>query len=317
MNDRSDSPEVCRAVLRQGDGGVQISVCVMNRIAITVLVTLLALSRPALAQQPAPPLQQTVHSTSSDAPIGARDVLEVRVFQDPSLNTTATVADDGRINMPVVGKIDVSGLTPTQAEARIRQVLESRILTKADVTVSILVAGSKSISVIGAVTRPGGINVTGNITLIQAITQAGGLAPGYGKTLIVLRTASSGLTEQIEIDIDDLMVNGNPDLNLPLAPNDVVNVPVDTPISIYLLGEVVRPGKVQFRRSQTPTLLQALAEAGGPTDRASRSVVIRRRNNVTGKETILKVDYRRISTGRDADVQLLDNDTVVLAESVF
>src|SRR5205085_10838873 len=107
-----------------------------------------------------------------------------------------------------------------------------------------------------AVKRQRAINATGHVTLIRAITRAGGLARGYGKTIYVLRTASSGLTEQIAIDIDDLMVNGNPDLNLPLVPNDVINIPMDTPISIYLLGEVTRPGKVQFRRSQSPTLLQ-------------------------------------------------------------
>ncbi|MCU1228076.1 MAG: wza2 [Acidobacteria bacterium] len=143
---------------------------------------LVALSSAAFAQLqvPQPPAAQQArpNATSSEAPIGSRDVLEIRVLQDPALNTTATVGDDGRISLPVVGKVDISGLTPMQAEMRIKQVLEAKILTKADVTVQVLVAGSKPISVIGAVTRPGGINVTGNITLIQAITQAGGLAPG-------------------------------------------------------------------------------------------------------------------------------------------
>jgi polysaccharide export outer membrane protein len=279
---------------------------------------LVAVSSVAFAQlvpqQPAPQ-QARPNATSSEAPIGSRDVLEIRVLQDPTLNTTATVGDDGRISLPVVGKVDISGLTPLQAEMRIKQVLESKVLTKADVTVQVLVAGSKPISVIGAVTRPGGINVTGNITLIQAITQAGGLAPGYGKTVYVLRTASNGLTEQIAIDVDDLMVNGNPDLNLPLAPNDVVNIPVDTPISVYILGEVVRPGKVDFRRSQTPTLLQALAAAGAPTDRASARVVVKRM--VNGRETTIKADWKKIVDGKQADIQLLDNDTVFVKESVF
>jgi polysaccharide export outer membrane protein len=291
-------------------GGV--SLAMLIRILATLTVMVAVLSSPAFAQLPA---SASTRPTSSDAPIGGRDVLDIRVLQDPALNTTATVGDDGRINLPVVGRVDISGLTPTQAEVRIKQVLESKILTKADVTVTVLVAGSKPISVIGAVTRPGGINVTGNITLIQAITQAGGLAPGYGKTIYVLRTASNGLTEQIAVDIDDLMVNGNPDLNLPLAPNDVVNIPMDTPLSIYVLGEVMRPGKVQFRRSQSPTLLQALADAGSPTDRASNIVLVKR--FVNGRETSIKADWKKIAVGKQPDVQLLDNDTVFIRESVF
>ncbi|HWS71391.1 MAG TPA: SLBB domain-containing protein, partial [Thermoanaerobaculia bacterium] len=114
---------------------------------------------------------------------------------------------------------------------------------------------------------------------------------------------------------EDLMVNGNPDLNLPLAPNDVINVPADTPIVVYILGEVMRPGPVQFRRSQTPTLLQALASAGGPTDRAAKTVNIKRL--VNGKDTRISVNFRSIANGDKADVALQDNDTVVVRESVF
>jgi polysaccharide export outer membrane protein len=181
--------------------------------------------------------------------------------------------------------------------------------------VQVIEYGNRPISVVGAVTHPGRINATANITLIQALTQAGGLASGYGKSLYVLRTGRNGLTEQIAIDIEDLMVNGNPDLNLPLAPNDVVNVPMDTPIIVYVLGEVMRPGPVQFRRSQTPTLLQALASAGGPTDRASKTVNIKRL--VNGKDTRISVNFRSIANGDKADVALQDNDTVVVRESVF
>jgi polysaccharide export outer membrane protein len=235
--------------------------------------------------------------------------------QDPTLNTISTVGDDGRVALPLLGKVEVAGMTPSQVEAQLKALLEAKYITRADVSVQVVEYGNRPISVVGAVTHPGRINATANITLIQALTQAGGLGNGYGKALYVLRTGRNGLTEQISIDIEDLMVNGNPDLNLPLAPNDVVNVPMDTPIVVYVLGEVMRPGPVQFRRSQTPTLLQALASAGGPTDRASKTVNIKRL--VNGKDTSISVNFRRIAKGNNADVPLQDNDTVFLGESVF
>ena len=209
----------------------------------------------------------------------------------------------------------LAGLTPAQAETLIKGELESKYMNKADVTVQVVEYGNRPISVIGAVTHPGRINATANITLIQALTQAGGLGAGYGKALYVLRTGHNGLTEQIAVDIEDLMVNGNPDLNLPLAPNDVINVPVDTPIVIYVMGEVMHPGPVQFRRSQTPTLLQALASAGGPTDRASKNVIIKRR--LGSHEKSIRVNFRAIAGGDKADEELQDNDTIVVKESVF
>ena len=253
--------------------------------------------------------------SASDAPIGPRDQIEVKVFQDPNLNTRMTVTDDGRITMPLIGKVDVSGLTPTEVEQKVKALLEAKYINKADVSVIVTEAGSKPISVIGAVMRPGRIGITGNITLIQAITQAGGLATGYGRTLYVLRTSTNGLTEQIGIDIDDLMVNGNPDLNLPLRPNDVINIPIDASINIYVLGEVMRPGSVQFRRSQTPTLLQVLSSAGGPTDRASKEVVLKR--VVGGSEKTFRYNFSKIIDGRQNDVVLMDGDRLIFRESFF
>jgi polysaccharide export outer membrane protein len=181
--------------------------------------------------------------------------------------------------------------------------------------VQVVEFASKPISVVGAVVRPGRIGATGNTTLIQAITQAGGLTANHGKELYVLRTARNGLSEQVAINIDELMVSGNADLNIPLAPNDLVNVPIDTPITIYILGEVMKPGKVQFRSSQTPTLLQAMADAGGHTDRASRYAIIKRM--VNGKEKQIEVNYRAIIAGKRADEILRDNDTVVIKQALF
>jgi len=286
-------------------------------IMFIVLVTAAMGQLPASAQtlQPGSLLKDASPPSASDAPIGPRDVIEVKVFQDPNLYTRMTVTDDGRITMPLLGKVDVSGLTPTELEARIKTLLEAKYINKADVSVTVIEAGSKPISVIGAVTHPGRIGITGNITLIQAITQAGGLASGYGRTLYVLRSASNGLTEQIAVDIDDLMVNGNPDLNLPLRANDVINVPIDSSINIYVLGEVMHPGSVQFRRSQTPTLLQALAAAGGPTDRASKKVILKR--VVAGAEKTFRYDFRKIIDGRQDDIVLQDGDRIVFAESFF
>jgi len=293
----------------------------MKRISdlalITALLTAAALAQPAAAQSQVQPgmLGAEAVPSASDAPIGPRDYIEVKVFQDPNLNTKITVGDDGRITMPLLGKVEVSGLTPVDLETRIKTMLEAKYIAKADVTVTVLEAGSKPISVIGAVTRPGRIGITGGISLIQAITQAGGLANGYGRSLYVLRTAANGLTEQISIDIDDLMVNGNPDLNLPLRANDVINVPIDSQINIYVLGEVMHPGSVQFRRSQTPTLLQALAAAGGPTDRASKAVILKR--VVSGAEKTFKYDFKKIIDGRQNDVVLMDGDRIVFKESFF
>jgi len=252
---------------------------------------------------------------STDSPIGPRDVIEIKVLEDATMSGRSTVGDDGNIVMNNVGKVYVAGLTSAQVEAKLKSLLEANFLAKATISVQVVEFSSKPISVVGAVLRPGRISAGGNTTLIQAITQAGGLTTGYGRELYVLRTGQNGLSEQLAIDIEALMVSGNPDLNIPLAPNDLVNIPLDTAITIYVLGEVNKPGKALFRRSQTPTLLQAIADAGGQTDRAHRQVIVKRM--VNGKEQTIKVDYKRIIDGRAKDLILQDNDVVVVREAFF
>jgi polysaccharide export outer membrane protein len=277
----------------------------MKRSAILILF--LALTTLARAQE--------LPLLSTDAPIGPRDVLDISVLEDKSINAKVTVGEEGTVVLNVLEKVQVAGLTASQIESRLKSLLEASYLARATVTVQVVEFASKPISVVGSVVRPGRISASGNTTLIQAITQAGGLAAGHGKELYVLRTGANGLSEQVSISIDDLMVNGDPDANIPLAPNDLVNVPADTPITIYLLGEFARPGKALFRSSQTPTLLQAMADAGGPTDRAGKTVVISR--NVDGKTQRIPVNYRSILSGRRQDVVLRDNDTLYLEPALF
>jgi polysaccharide biosynthesis/export protein len=256
---------------------------------------------------------QDILLNRSEVRIGPRDVVDVKIVQDDKLNTHATVSDEGAITMPVVGKVVIGGLTQRQAEQRIQQVLESRVLNKADVTVQLIEFGSKPISVVGAVTHPGNVGGS-NLTLIQAITEAGGLAPGYGKSLYVIRTGMNGLNEQIAVDIDDLMVHGNPDLNLPLSPNDVINIPVEVPLTVYVWGEVTHPGKIELRRTQNPSLLQAVAAAGGPTDRAGKIVKITRTGD---KSKTISANWKRIAEGNGKDIPLQDGDTIYIKESIF
>lgn len=274
----------------------------------SILITILLAFTGAVAAQDA-------GVSMADAPVGPRDVLEIRVLEDPTINARTVVSEDGQIVLNVLERVQVSGLTGPEIEARLKSLLEAGYLTKATVVVQVVEYASKPISVIGAVVRPGRISATGSTTLIQAITQAGGLTAGHGRELYVLRTGRNGLTEQVAVDIDQLMVDGNPDLNIPLAPNDLINVPADAPVTIYIMGEVMRPGKALFRSSQTPTLLQAIADAGGPTDRASKTAIVKRMEN--GKQTSVRVNYRDILRGKKPDVVLKDNDTVWLDEALF
>lgn len=248
--------------------------------------------------------------------IGPKDLLEIRVFEEPKLNVERRVSVDGSINLPLLGEFPVLDLTEYEAAERLRQALERSYLQRASVTVQIKEFLSRPISVIGAVNKPGHLELSGSWTLLEAITEAGGLADNHGEVVHVLRRADNGLSDQLSIDLDELLVAGDRKVNIPIFANDLINVPAAVEVTVFCLGEVERPGALVFRSTERITLLSAVARAGGLTERASRRIAIKRRG-AGGEATELAVSYKRILSGAEPDVELQDGDLIVVKESFF
>jgi polysaccharide export outer membrane protein len=169
------------------------------------------------------------------------------------------------------------------------------------------------ISVIGAVQSPGPLAFSGRWTLLEALTAAGGLAPEHGDVIHVLRRAENGLSDQVTVRVDDLMVRAEARVNLPLQANDVINVAGRVDVTVYCLGEVKSPGALVFSSTERITVLAAIARAGGLSERASNTILIKRQGG--GRQ--LEAHYKRIVSGKDEDFALQDGDVVVVKESFF
>jgi polysaccharide export outer membrane protein len=175
---------------------------------------------------------------------------------------------------------------------------------------------SKPITVIGAVNKPGPLPFQGRVSLLEALTQAGGLTENRGDVVHVLRRATNGLTDQVSIPIDRLLVTADQHVNIPLFANDLVNVPPAVDVTIFCLGEVSSPGAQGFKSTERITLLTAIARAGGLSDRAAKKITIKRQLR-DGTEQVLTADYKAILAGKAPDVALQDGDVVVVEESFF
>ncbi|MGD2114944.1 MAG: SLBB domain-containing protein, partial [Acidobacteriota bacterium] len=220
------------------------------------------------------------------------------------------------IRLPLIGEVAVEGLTVDEVGARLKEVLEEQFLQQASVSVEVVEYHSRPISVIGAVQQPGGLPLSGRVTLLEAITAAGGLTPLHGDTIFVLRRSENGLTDRVAIPVNELLVQADPDLNIPIFANDLINVPVAVEVTVYCLGEVGRPGPVTFKSTERITLLTAIARAGGLTRRAAKKITIRRKDPSSGPAEIV-VSYRRVLSGREADPELSQGDVIVVKESFF
>jgi polysaccharide export outer membrane protein len=262
--------------------------------------------------------QQEKEAFVSEYRIGPKDLLEITVFESPELNQTVRVSEDGSITLPLLGKVEVEGLTKEELEKKLVTLLETRWLNKARVTIFIKEYQSQRVSVIGAVNKPGMYELIGRVSLLEMISQAGGLTDRASSELYILREGTDGTRTKLAIDLNDLIINNNQKLNIPLMPRDVINIPIDQIINVYVFGAVRNPGALQVRMSKKITLLQAIAQAGGTADGASKSgVVIKRKDNKTGKELKIKVNVNDIIKGKRRDIELLEGDVVYVPESVF
>ncbi len=282
----------------------------MKKIAVhlTILLLVCALAGPKIARAQG--------GKDPAYRIGPRDLLSVRVDEDEKLNGDRRVSESGAINLPLIGDVQVAGRTTAEAEQVISRLLVEKYMQRASVAVQVVEFRSRPISVIGAVKNPGNLGFSGHWTLLEAVAAAGGLAENHGNVVYVLRRADNGLSDQVTIDLDDLMVRGDPRVNIPIFPNDLINVPVTVDITVYCLGEVAKPGALAFKSNEPITVLTTIAHAGGLTDRASKKILVKRKNPADGRAEIT-VDYNRILAGKEPDLELRQGDVIVVKESFF
>lgn len=275
------------------------------------LLAVLVSGAPQNGQATSPSPQDAQALPVNDYRIGANDLIEIKVYELPELNQTVRVAEDGSVTLSLLGKIEVAGLTAQELESRLASILGEKF-TKGDAHVTVFVKEFQKLAVIGAVGKPGMYELVGPTTLMMAIAQAGGMTAQAMKEIFVYRRSPDGQPEIIAVRLEDL-ANGKPEANIEVRPKDVISVPIDMPLNVFVYGEVKTPGTITFLSSKKITLLQAIAQAGGPTEWAKTSkVLIKRKDRETGKEIEIRVNLKRMIGGKIADIVLEEGDVVIV-----
>lgn len=253
-------------------------------------------------------------SSSADYRIGPEDLLEIDVFQVPELKTSARVSAKGYIKLHLVDKIEAAGLTVAELESLIAKRLE-QYMTEPVVSVFVREFRSQRISVLGSVKSPLVYYVTGQKYLLDMISMAGGLTPEAGSVCIV-QTVTGGSTDQdarerIVIDLNELLIKGRTELNIPVHSGDVIQVPRSG--IFFVTGSVKEPGEFQLRGKTT--LTQALSMAKGLSYEASSTDIKIYRDTGKPQREVLSVDYDAVLAGKNLDTELLDRDIIIIGNS--
>lgn len=240
-----------------------------------------------------------------DYVIGAGDVVRIAVYQSPDLTLETRVNESGTISYPLLGSVRLGGLSVAQAEAEIaRGLRDGNFLKQPQVTVLVVQVRGNQVSVLGQVNRPGRypIDMVG-MRLTELLAQAGGIAPG-GHDIVTLSGRRNGQPFRAEIDLPALYARQPAGEDPVLANGDVVFV--DRAPTIYIYGEVQRPGTLRLDRDMT--VMQALAAGGGVTLRGTERGLKVHRRGADGNLLVIEPAMTDL---------LRDGDVIHVRESLF
>jgi len=237
--------------------------------------------------------------------VGEGDILRIRVYDHPDLESTVRVSGAGTIVLPLLGEIEVRGLSVSKVTQRVSQLLADGYIVNPQVSVFVEEFRSKKVIILGQVEKPGLYELRGITTFLELISKAGGLTNDAGdQASIKRRPAAGGQDEKIlTIDMKQLVEQGDTLLNISIQDGDTIYI--SKAGLYYVTGEVKKPDAYKF---ESTSVIKAITKAGGLTDKASaRNVKIIRK--VLGEEVVLE------KVAMDEPVQ--PDDVIVVPESFF
>ncbi|MES2886714.1 MAG: polysaccharide export protein EpsE [Pseudomonadota bacterium] len=208
--------------------------------------------------------------------VGPGDVLRITVFQNPDLSVETRVSELGQISFPLIGNVSLNGLSLTAAQDKIaKQLRDGGFVVKPQVSIALVTVRSNQVSILGQVAKPGRYPIdAANTRVSEMVAAAGGVLPG-GSDVVSLVGNRNGKPVKYDIDLPSILQAGRRELDVIVANGDILHV--DREQKIFIYGEVQKPGSYRWDRSMT--VLQAMAQAGGLTQRGTeRGIRIHRRD---------------------------------------
>jgi polysaccharide export outer membrane protein len=280
---------------------------------------------------------------SSGYILGPGDQVSIEFFNVPEYNSEKWILVDGTLNLPIVGKVQVEGLTIEDTVNRLATVYGSYLRTPI-VTVDLITPRPISIGISGEVNRPGSYSielVDGNAenlvewpTVVEAVQLAGGITEQADiRSIEIRRLGQHGNSQTITLDFWEILNSGSISHDISLRHGDAIYIPTATALTpqeltrlaeanfspenirVSVVGEVASPGLVEVPPN-TP-LNQALLTAGGfDPARARRNEVelIRLNPDGTVAQRVVPIALNQ-GINEETNPALRNNDVIVVRQS--
>jgi len=292
--------------------------CVANIVLLCTWPSLVQ-SVPASTQA----VSVAADATSGEYQIGPDDVLTVNVADAPEFGGRFRVSDSGVIEIPGLGAaIHAEGQTPIELAHTIRDaLLEAKQLRDPRVTVFVDEYHGRTITVLGAVSKPGVYSLAKHTNVLEALSMAGGALPNSGNTVTIVRGRASAEATNTTVgsvqtmDLARLLKGEDSTDGLEVRNGDVINVAAAQ--IVYVVGAVMKPGGfAMVDPASGVSVVQALALAEGfrPIAATHRGLIIRQSTSDHARQEI-PVDVAQMMVGKTSDVVLAPNDILYIPES--
>jgi polysaccharide biosynthesis/export protein len=296
-----------------------------QQVLFSIVALLIALStaqgqvRIKPESAPASPVIQPLDNAAATAPaqpaeeslIGGGDLLEVSVYGAPEFTKVETrVSSQGEISLPMLGAVQVAGLTTRQAEKLVAgKLTEGKFFNGPNVSIFAKEYATQGVSVLGEVLKPGVYPILGARQLFDAISLAGGLTPRAGSVIAVTHRGEHTTALQVPVSNDP---EKSAVSNVKVYPGDTIFVPRAG--IIYVVGDVRTPGGFVLDNSSRMTVLKAIAMAQGVNPTASLDKAKLVRKTPKGQEE-QPLELKKIMAGKSPDVAMQPDDIVFVPNS--
>jgi polysaccharide biosynthesis/export protein len=251
----------------------------LRTFAAVLAALLLTLSAGECRSADRPPNQDQQHLSQ----LGPGDSVSIQVFGQPDA-INVYVGDDGTISVPLVGNIQVGGISPVEAAARVAKALkDGRFFVDPHVTIIVTQPRSQLVSVLGEVQSSGRYPINPRTTIVDLLAQAGGVRETASDVGYVLRSDENGHVSRYPVNL-----NGLTDIKDALPTSTLLggdSLVVPRAEQYYVYGEVTTPGK--YRVEPGMTVIQAIARAGGINERGSERRIQLKRMGKNGQYQVL------------------------------
>jgi polysaccharide biosynthesis/export protein len=277
----------------------------LKRVGDSVVIEIdkSAASKGDVVEEPAIPAAPVIPSRQTIQP---GDALYFSVSPAEELSRDITVDQNGKISLPLIGAIDVSGMNAETLARKLTKAL-SQYVTNPKVDVLIKQFNSQQISLVGQVRSPGGVPYRSNIRLLDVISGGGGFLPGANKSQIRVYRGNGSSRKATIVDVGEALKSGDVTKDFLLQPGDLIDVPKGvSPLTIF--GNVEHGGNFEYYKNMR--LLDLISLTNGFKDGANYQKIKIFRGEPPN-QSVLTVRFGKVLDGHmAANILLEPGDTV-------